>query len=626
MKKRLLALVSVIMSMIIGLAVLPGCNLITTDIEKDMDQVVATVEINTKDEIYKKDLVMEYLNSGYMYVQYYGYSLEKTFNLILDNAINSRILFQYAMEELNKDASNVKNAEKGVNDPLRYLDETKIVEAKYSTYSAINSLLDSYSGEHDHHEANDTLVGEIRTTPTDAANLTEEKIFDDKKETIEKGFDVSSNDGRRTAFAKLVVLFENNGLLGDAFSTTGKIEDTDYFKQSIKRNYENQVLAIYEDQIYQEARNSVTFEDLEKAYLDKYEEQKGWDNATFANKFKEASLTSPILYSAYGKYGYVYNLLLGVSDDQTEEIHKIREENANLSNAKYAEKRKEILDKTTVKDLRSSWILSGYDGELKEDGEFIFKNDYTFAKDSANSLAFQGDVKFLAEDHHGAKSYSVTSIDTFALDKFIEFMDAYIGGDQTDSLENYASLGSDVYAAKTTANVAEYDAKINELLFAFSTDSGSLNTFKGYNIAPPVDSGEDEQYVETFGKAGRMLLEQDAPGYVVVASDYGYHVMFFSEVISVDYSYASLTDYLNKVMGETKTRDEWKAYYEEMLNDYEAFEKTGSYLYQLANNLITQEINLYHSEKETEIINQYRYEETDNVVIFEDRFADLFVE
>jgi hypothetical protein len=74
--------------------------------------------------------------------------------------------------------------------------------------------------------------------------------------------------------------------------------------------------------------------------------------------------------------------------------------------------RKEILDKTTVKDLRSSWILSGYDGELKEDGEFIFKNDYTFAKDSANSLAFQGDVKFLAEDHHGAKSYSVTSIDT----------------------------------------------------------------------------------------------------------------------------------------------------------------------------------------------------------------------
>ena len=205
-------------------------------------------------------------------------------------------------------------------------------------------------------------------------------------------------------------------------------------------------------------------------------------------------------------------------------------------------------------------------------------------------------------------------------------MDAYLGGNQTDNLSAYSSLGSDVYSAKTLSDVAEYDAKINELLFAFSTDSGSLNTYKGYNIKPAVDVGEDEQYVETFGNAGRLLLASENPGYVVVASDYGYHVMFFSEVISVDYSYASLTDYLNKVMGETKTRDEWKAYYEEMLNDYEAFEETGSYLYQLANVLILEEVNLVQTQIETEVINKYRYEETEHVVIYRDRFADLFAE
>jgi hypothetical protein len=77
-------------------------------------------------------------------------------------------------------------------------------------------------------------------------------------------------------------------------------------------------------------------------------------------------------------------------------------------------------------------------------------------------------------------------------------------------------------------------------------------------------------------------------------------------------------------MGETKTRDEWKAYYEEMLKDYDAFSETNTYLYQLANGLIAEEVNLLQSEKQLSIINKYRYEETDHVEIFEDRFSDLF--
>lgn len=629
MKKRILAFISVIMSLLMGICCLPGCNLVTTDIDKDMAQVVATVEIDTKDEIYKKDLIVDYMNTGYLYVQYYGYTMEQTFDVLMSNRINGRLLVQTAMKELNADSAYTKNESiSDKNNPQRYLDEDRVIDAKYNTYQALNSILDTYSETHEHNENADTIIGEVRTTPTGAANETAEKTKQEKQEYINDGFDISSSQDRRDGYDKVVKLFDENGLLGSEFTKTGNLEDTEYFKNSLKGNLENQLLDAYEDWVTKDAKNSVTFEELENAYLSKYEEQKSWNNADFVESFKNASLTSPVLYSGFGKYGYVYNLLLGANDEQTKEIEKIRTDAPNISDADYSIARAEILKDITVKDLRSSWVLSGYDAVMTEENKFIFQNDYTFAKDSQNSLPFQGDVSLVkeAEGEHKAV-YSVASVNTFKLDEFIEFMDGYLNNDGnatiTDNESAYSTISSDVYKASKTDSVTEYSEKINEMLFAFSTDSGSLNTFLGYTIKPAVDSGETEEYVETFGTAGRILLEQGT-GYVIVASDFGYHVMFFSELIDVDYSYDNLTDYLNKITGEQKTRDEWKTYYEEMLVDLDEFEKTESYLFNLANSLITTNVNAVKDKKERDIINKYRYEEEGHVVIYKDRYSDLF--
>lgn len=623
MKKRILALISLIMSVVIGIACLSGCNLVTKDMEKDMNQTIATVDIEYKENILKKELVLEYINVGYIYVQYYGYTPQRTFELLLDGLIQNRIMIQYAMKSFEEDASFTKDTQKAVNTPERYLSEEEITDAVYQTRKAVNDMLDSYSKADDEAEVQDAIFGESRTVPTGASNVDKELTLADKQEYNRKPFDINSSDKRRKGFDSFIKLIKDNGLLGSAYN--GEIEETEYYKNTLKSAYESKVISAYEESVKKQVRESVTFDMLKEVYTEKYNEQKAWSNSQFASGLKDATAESPLLYSSFGKYGYVYNLLLGASEKQSEDITKIREDNKNISTADYNTARKEILDETIATDLRSSWILSDYYGSIK-DGKFVFDNEsgYSFAKDPKNSLPFNGKVREIKPATDDARAlYTVESVDKLGLEDFMKLVDEYLdAGTSSDSSAKYASLGDAVYSAYNKGEVEEYDAKVKDLIFAFSTDSGSLTKLNGYDIAPEVDGNDSEEYVKTFGEAGRILLEQ-GQGYVVVASDYGYHVLFFSEIIDGDFGYDNLVAYLNEVMGEAKTELQWKTDYENQLKDYEKFAKTNSYLYLLANSVIETKVSNALSESRTSIVNKYRYEETNHVTIYSDRYADL---
>ena len=104
-------------ALLLGLALTvgsTGCNFFPTDNQKDLAQVVATVNIYEtlkKDNeasasainalikndaltsnVYKSDLVAYFMNVGYMYVQNYGYSYEDTFNMLMDGLVNTKIM------------------------------------------------------------------------------------------------------------------------------------------------------------------------------------------------------------------------------------------------------------------------------------------------------------------------------------------------------------------------------------------------------------------------------------------------------------------------------------------------------------------------------------------------------
>ena len=100
MKKKLVAIASLLLALLFSLSSFAGCNLVTTDSKKDMDQVVATVGIQEgiQEKVTKQDVVMDYLNYGYSYVQYQGYTMAQVMELVVYNRINNLILIQNAKQ------------------------------------------------------------------------------------------------------------------------------------------------------------------------------------------------------------------------------------------------------------------------------------------------------------------------------------------------------------------------------------------------------------------------------------------------------------------------------------------------------------------------------------------------
>ncbi len=638
MKKRLIALASIIMAVILSVASFSGCSLVTTDDERDMNQTVATVRISDEfetDVIKKSDMILAYLNYGYMYEQSYGYSREDTFEMIINNLVNTRVLVQAVIKD--KMTDTLKS-----NEAKDYLTDAQKRDAEYDTLKYLNDLVESYEEGEDALKA-DTFIGTVRTIPTGATNATKKVTDSDKtnyladaKNSLVLSAKMEGCKHSRDAFNGVVKLLKNNSLLGDY---DGKdLKTTEYYKQTLKNNYESQLLTAYEEELTEKVIAEFDFNTLNAKYGEIYTQQSKWTAKDFESAIASTTATDPIVYSAFGGYGYVYNLLLGVNDIQTAEISKIKEENPNISKADYATKRNDILADTVIKDLRSSWALSGYDMEYDADKqEWKFTGDYTFAENAENSLPFGGKVTHLNaedkdEEDYKAK-YSVTDVYSYDLDGFISMMNKYLAKSETPAINSNDYVGnsaSSIYNGKIYTfanNVEEYDNKIQELLFAFSTDSGSLNNKNGYNIKPPVDGNNSEQYVETFAEAGRKLLEAGGQSYVIVASDYGYHVMFFSKVLD-GINTPDLVTYLNQNLGlGDKNADEWKEYWNTMMSNYgdedemEVYE--DNYLYTLTNSLISSSITKSLNEDQGKKINAYRYESEGKVTVDKSVYADL---
>ena len=622
MKKLLLKLITLLLAAVIGVAFVSGCNLVTEDTERNLNQVVATVNINKKENITKKDLIVGYMNYGYIYTQYYGYDVARTYKIILNGLIENRIVVQVATDIFEHGDAELGIAAKIENDTpapnaKRYLTEDEITEAKYAAYKAINDLLDSYSEDKSKTEIKDTLIFDVRTVPTDAKNADKTDDIDYKRDYVadieSNGFDVNG-EYSRPAFNKVVKLLKTNDLLGDKYD--GTLMTTEYLNQLLKNYYENQLIANYEEAILQGIKDSLTYEKLEASYLDKLDEQKEWSNKEFTDALSSASATSPIVYSNQaGKYGYVYNLLLGINDYQSKQIEDLQEdrEHEHLSEADYAARRKDILEGTIAEDLRSSWILSGYDYDFATNK---FTGDYTFAKGADNSLEFKGTVREVrAKTDDKDAVYAVESVITYGLEEFTAFVNGYVYNNE--SLIP-AATNENIYAAYTRDDKpAEYDAKINELLFAFSTDPGSLNTYKGYVIKP-----DNNEYVKTFGDAGKALLDAGGSSYTVVASDYGYHFMFFSEVWTANDEYATLADYLDTLGIDKGGAATWAEYFDAQKANWEDFEEENNFLYFLANELISAKLSAKSSQSRTVLLNTYRYNEK-YTTVYESVYSDL---
>ena len=113
MKKFLVKVLTVVLSLVMITTCLASCGLFEVNTDRDMAQIVANVNIDglgdlsdtqkkdpKNDPVYKRELISAYVSYGYMYVQSYGYTVSQTYELIMDNIINSKVILQNAKNTL----------------------------------------------------------------------------------------------------------------------------------------------------------------------------------------------------------------------------------------------------------------------------------------------------------------------------------------------------------------------------------------------------------------------------------------------------------------------------------------------------------------------------------------------
>ena len=202
-----------------------GCNFFVADNVRDLEQVVATVDISdslaNKDkkdvaaaldqlvadgaistDIYKRELVSLFLSSGYSYVQQ-GYSYKDVFNMLMDSLTGRKVLTQYVLAhyiekgltsnevtvtlEAYKAAQLAKVSDAKEKELLEanpevltmkyYLtnfgkeDEESLkpyFEAEYGLKSSLNSSLDSAEANYIKETTEEHSHENSRTTPTKA--------------------------------------------------------------------------------------------------------------------------------------------------------------------------------------------------------------------------------------------------------------------------------------------------------------------------------------------------------------------------------------------------------------------------------------------------------------------------
>ena len=101
MKKRLLTVLALILIAALLSTVVVGCTFIRENNDRKVNETYATISNNGITLTVSYNEFMDYFNSmGYMYVQYYGYSVAEALDLTISNKIQQKYLMTLAMPYL----------------------------------------------------------------------------------------------------------------------------------------------------------------------------------------------------------------------------------------------------------------------------------------------------------------------------------------------------------------------------------------------------------------------------------------------------------------------------------------------------------------------------------------------
>jgi hypothetical protein len=243
-------------------------------------------------------------------------------------------------------------------------------------------------------------------------------------------------------------------------------------------------------------------------------------------------------YNPTLKYGFVSNLLIGFSDEQTAELTAFKAKEC-VTVKEVEEFRKTLASTLLVKDQRVSWATSGK-GTYNEDSmKYEFDGKYFLSEENStirNLLSsFDGRVSnpisYTEDDANGLEKTIWTVSNGYARGiEFESFYDTYLKNSEVGFTANFEDA---FFVNGGNINKLEYSDTVNnamkDLIYAFSTDPGSLTAYKGYMYSPYTS---ETTYVPEFAAAAKALVEAGEGAYTMVITDYGIHVMICTEQIA----------------------------------------------------------------------------------------------
>ncbi len=609
-----------------------GCNFLVTDNEADLKQIVAEVDISgnlenatvktgvetliankgLSTEIPKRDLVAYFLNVGMTYVNNYGYSYADTFNLLMDNLINNKIMAQFAVSYYiekgltadacvqyvtNKLPEGLSNTKKSLLTEvltMQYFltengtDFEAYNEAVYGLKKSLNDSLDAVEKNYIKSEDDAHAHDESRTTPTNVNTATNEYIPEDYdiytgRNALDSCGEYEKVEGstattRKKAYNTLLSNLQAYGLIAED-EDTALFTELNYYYIELSSTLSNALVNKYLDALKEEAIEALKANDY-KYVKDKYAEimaAQGYsytkDSSAFGTALDSLSDDSFVLYGQEG-FGFIYNILLPFSASQEQQYAAAK--NKGLTQDEIFNARKSILEKVQAKDLRSDWFCedehTNYsyaasenyfdNGQAKgEDTYLFFENNMTKTDEYASLSQYLGKYPYNGEATKNADGEWEFKPNKLDVDGFISEMENYInyavGSDVTsgakdekyvetkytdkDGVVDYSKFiyytgkvtlentdRSQYFYAESNDSYAVLSA-VNELMFAYSTDPGCLNSYMGYAVSP-----YKTDFVPEFEYAAQYAVEQGVGTYVVAPSDYGWHIIYVTFVYEAD--------------------------------------------------------------------------------------------
>ena len=595
---KLAALVSLIAIVFGGLA---GCNLFEVNAGRDMDQVAATVNIDgnadSEVKIYKRDMLAGYMSYGYYYVQQYGYTTSKAYQLVLNNLVNNEVIIasgknalagsdalsvedvnSYGLENVlsllasDKDVEKYENGKKsagtdgytkGLNDyvasvytsakttskdaSFRFVEKEDVLKAVSDAVNNVNSFIDSFmdsdkeDDDHDHEHISYTT----RTVPT--MEKEEETVDVDacmnviKNDT--KGLNAKVTGDRLKALGKGYKKLVELGLVTDGENyyegndknnaTVMSVMQLGYFKDSVRSAIDSKLVDKYEKKLRDE--KTATEDELWSQYEQlkaKQESEYTGDISALETALGNVSSSSFVVYNSSIGYGYVSHLVIEYTEEQKAKITEAKGKD-DATNESVKAVVDGLQNDIVVKDLRDSWVKSGYG--TYDGTNFKFGKKYVY--NTNGSLAtYQGnisEVTYYTEEVDDKEevhfNFGKVTAGNKNVDYFKGILGEYLGGitvDMDAAVQAKSADGADYKTLNAEGRKAVTN-NFEDIKFAFSTDTGNFNKYLGYLYSPLTAANN---YVPEFVAACKTAVEGGAGSVVMFMSEsYGLHVLMCTE-------------------------------------------------------------------------------------------------